>query len=109
MNIFVLCLQLPAHSTFLKYLAHFFIPVMLKPFSNEKVVISQKEHKNGIIILMSCVLLYSFLQVDPFHTLFGIAGLSLLGESGLKRINPVFCMPQHIIDRLGIKVQTLSL
>ena len=54
-------------------------------------------------------LLDFILQVDPFHTLFGIAGLSLLGESGLKKINPVFCMPQHVIDRLQIKVQTLSL
>lgn len=65
---------------------------------------------------------------DPFHTLFGLAGLSLLSrlnakkapeanESGnekvcdplsvasyaLREINPVFCMPQYIIDRLSIR------
>lgn len=69
---------------------------------------------------------------DPFHTLFGLAGLSLLSrlnaektseatENGdekacdplsvasyaLRAINPVFCMPQHIIDRLSIRVQIL--
>ncbi|VDK38904.1 unnamed protein product [Taenia asiatica] len=69
---------------------------------------------------------------DPFHTLFGLAGLSLLsrlnankaseatenGDEGardplsvasyaLREINPVFCMPQHIIDRLSIRVQIL--
>jgi geranylgeranyl transferase type-2 subunit beta len=46
-------------------------------------------------------------MVDPFHTLFGIAGLSLLGESGVKKVNPVFCMPQYVIDRLGLKLQLL--
>lgn len=44
---------------------------------------------------------------DPFHTLFGLAGLSLLGESNLKTVNPVFCMPQQVIDRLKIKPQIL--
>ena len=48
-------------------------------------------------------------MVDPFHTLFGIAGLSLLGDPGLKDINPVFCMPRHVIERLDVKVQMLSL
>lgn len=46
---------------------------------------------------------------DPFHTLFGLAGLSLLGESSLKTINPVFCMPQQVISRLKIQPQMLSL
>lgn len=46
--------------------------------------------------------------VDPFHTLFGITGLSLLGESGFKKVNPVFCMPQDVIDRVGVKVQILK-
>jgi geranylgeranyl transferase type-2 subunit beta len=62
-------------------------------------------------------------QVDPFHTLFGLAGLSLLMHerenvdadwlesfrSRIKPINPVLCMPQTIVDRLGIKMQLLSL
>ncbi len=69
---------------------------------------------------------------DPFHTLFGLAGLSLLsrlpgssetasttsecnGEdpvqvacATLRDINPVLCMPQHVIDRCGVKVQLLK-
>lgn len=71
---------------------------------------------------------------DPFHTLFGLAGLSLLsrlhakstsegdgksenGSEGsgalisaykaLREINPVLCMPQYVIDRLSIRVQLL--
>jgi len=44
---------------------------------------------------------------DPFHTLFGLAGLSLMNEISLKVINPVFCMPQIVIDRLQIKPQIL--
>ena len=47
---------------------------------------------------------------DPFHTLFGVAGLSLMGQdSRLGAVNPVFCMPQYVIDKLNIKVQMLSL
>lgn len=45
---------------------------------------------------------------DIFHTLFGIGGLSLLGHSGLKVINPTLCMPQYIIDRLGIQPQMVN-
>ena len=62
---------------------------------------------------------------DPFHTVFGTAGLSLLpvslkaasaepDEKGdaptvivLKKVNPVLCMAQEIIDRAGVKVQIL--
>lgn len=77
--------------------------------------------------------------VDPFHTLFGIAGLSLLTQEhddhgsgdgiddeqnsneheeieslesiskAIKNINPVFCMAQNVIDRCNIKLQLLSL
>ena len=46
---------------------------------------------------------------DPFHTLFGVAGLSLLNcDQRLEKVNPVFCMPQEVIDRLGVKTQILS-
>lgn len=45
---------------------------------------------------------------DPFHTLFGVAGLSLLGDDRFKKVNPVFCMPQNVIDRLQVKLQFLS-
>ena len=53
-------------------------------------------------------LLLLLTQVDPFHTLFGLAGLSLLGNDTLKPVNPVFCMPQETIDRLGLKITLLS-
>lgn len=45
---------------------------------------------------------------DIFHTLFGLAGLSLLGnDSRLKKVNPTYCMTQNVIDRLGLKPQIL--
>jgi geranylgeranyl transferase type-2 subunit beta len=49
---------------------------------------------------------------DPFHTLFGIAGVSLLrsktkSDVSLKDVNPVFCMPEYVIKRQGITIQKL--
>jgi geranylgeranyl transferase type-2 subunit beta len=44
---------------------------------------------------------------DPFHTLFGVAGLSLLGEPNIQAVNPVFCMPQQVLDRLGVRHQLI--
>ena len=35
---------------------------------------------------------------DLFHTLFGLTGLSLLGNPELEEINPVYCMPQYLLD-----------
>lgn len=46
-------------------------------------------------------------MVDPFHTLFGICGLSLLGDERLGKVNPVLCLPQRVVDRLGIKLDIL--
>lgn len=62
-------------------------------------------------------------MVDPFHTCFGLTGLSLLTHempiddedehdishlsAQLKEVNPVFCMPQQVIDRMGIRLQML--
>ena len=53
---------------------------------------------------------------DPFHTLFGVAGISLMSKSvstlktsSLGEINPVYCMPQTVLDRIGVSHQTLSL
>ncbi|KAJ3211752.1 hypothetical protein HDU83_004342 [Entophlyctis luteolus] len=40
---------------------------------------------------------------DVFHTLFGVAGLSLLGYPGLDPVDPRYCMPASVIERLGIK------
>jgi len=47
---------------------------------------------------------------DPFHTLFATTGLSLLNiydENIIKKVNPVLCMPEYVIQRAGIKMQLL--
>ncbi|RNA16387.1 geranylgeranyl transferase type-2 subunit beta [Brachionus plicatilis] len=46
---------------------------------------------------------------DPFHTLFAFTGLSLIKAypDMIKDVNPVFCMPQYVIDRAGLKPQLL--
>ena len=31
-------------------------------------------------------------MTDPFHTLFGVGALSLLGYEHIRKINPIFCM-----------------
>nr|XP_018262567.1 geranylgeranyl transferase type-2 subunit beta [Kwoniella dejecticola CBS 10117]OBR84725.1 geranylgeranyl transferase type-2 subunit beta [Kwoniella dejecticola CBS 10117] len=41
--------------------------------------------------------------VDVFHTIFGLAGLSLLGYPGLEDIDPVYCMPAKLIDKLVLR------
>lgn len=45
---------------------------------------------------------------DPYHTLFGLAALSLLGHTAVKQVNPTYCMSQEVIDRLKIKPQRLE-
>ena len=45
---------------------------------------------------------------DVFHTLFGVAGLSMLGFDGLQPVSPVYCMPQAVIDRLGLQPQMIT-
>ena len=47
-------------------------------------------------------------MVDPFHTLFGLAGLSLLGDRSIKAVNPVFCMPAEVIERRDVSYQLLD-
>ncbi|KZT66493.1 rab geranylgeranyltransferase [Daedalea quercina L-15889] len=42
-------------------------------------------------------------QADVFHTHFGIAGLSLLGYPGLADLDPVYCMPARVIERMGLR------
>ena len=42
-------------------------------------------------------------MVDVFHTWFGVAGLSLLGYPGLDDLDPVYCMPASLIERMGLK------
>lgn len=48
-------------------------------------------------------------MVDPFHTLFGLAGLSLLQHNteALKNIDPVFCLPTETVERTRVKTQNL--
>jgi len=38
-------------------------------------------------------------EVDVWHTLFGIAGLSLLGYPGLVAVDPVYCLPRPVVER----------
>uniref|UniRef100_A0A915JTX4 Geranylgeranyl transferase type-2 subunit beta n=1 Tax=Romanomermis culicivorax TaxID=13658 RepID=A0A915JTX4_ROMCU len=45
---------------------------------------------------------------DPFHTIFGLAGLSLLGEDSLKKINPILCMPEDRLESRKLYAQILS-
>lgn len=47
--------------------------------------------------------------VDVFHTVFGVAGLSLLGYPGLNDIDPLYCLPAQVTEKLGLrtKYQTL--
>lgn len=42
----------------------------------------------------------SHLQVDVYHTFFGIAGLSLMGRPGLAPIDPTFALPVEVVQRL---------
>ncbi|KAI0361986.1 rab geranylgeranyltransferase [Trametes cingulata] len=42
-------------------------------------------------------------QPDVFHTLFGVAGLSLLGYPGLDDLDPVYCMPARLIESMGLR------
>ncbi|GAA5882143.1 hypothetical protein JCM16303_005627 [Sporobolomyces ruberrimus] len=42
---------------------------------------------------------------DVWHTVFGLAGLSLLGYEGLKEVDPVYCMPREVTDRVVRKNQ----
>lgn len=39
---------------------------------------------------------------DVFHTFFGLAGLSLLGEADLAPIHPVYAMPMDVVRRMGL-------
>ncbi|OCH90394.1 rab geranylgeranyltransferase [Obba rivulosa] len=48
-------------------------------------------------------------QVDVFHTLFGVAGLSLLGYPGLEDLDPVYCMPAKFIEAKGLRTNWQSL
>ncbi|ORX71601.1 terpenoid cyclases/Protein prenyltransferase [Linderina pennispora] len=43
---------------------------------------------------------------DVYHTCFGIAGLSLIGFQGygLEDVDPVYCMPVKVIERMGLRL-----
>ncbi|KAF6026396.1 RABGGTB [Bugula neritina] len=47
-------------------------------------------------------------MVDPFHTLFGLAGLSLLGDTSIAQVNPVYCMPETVIKKHDVTYQLLG-
>ncbi|KAL1635162.1 Rab geranylgeranyltransferase [Neofusicoccum ribis] len=39
-------------------------------------------------------------MVDVFHTVFGLAGLSLVKYPGLQEVDPVYCMPRSVTERV---------
>ncbi|KAF2092785.1 type II protein geranylgeranyltransferase beta subunit [Rhizodiscina lignyota] len=39
-------------------------------------------------------------MVDVFHTVFGLAGLSLMKHPGVREVDPIYCMPKDIINRV---------
>ena len=39
-------------------------------------------------------------MVDVFHTVFGLAGLSLVGWEGVEEVDPVYCMPKRVTSRI---------
>ncbi|EJC99536.1 uncharacterized protein FOMMEDRAFT_170461 [Fomitiporia mediterranea MF3/22] len=41
--------------------------------------------------------------VDVFHTHPGVAGLSLLGYPNLEDLDPVYCMPARVSEKLGLR------
>jgi geranylgeranyl transferase type-2 subunit beta len=42
-------------------------------------------------------------EPDVFHTFFGVAGLSLLGFEGLRRIDPTYALPADVVQRMGLR------
>lgn len=65
-------------------------------------------HFCSIFSIISLIPINPPLQVDPFHTLFGVAGLSLLGDEQIKPVNPVLCMPEDVLQRIGLQPDLLS-
>ena len=41
-------------------------------------------------------------EPDVYHTFFGLAALSLMGFPGIKPIDPVFALPTHVCERIGV-------
>jgi geranylgeranyl transferase type-2 subunit beta len=39
-------------------------------------------------------------MADVYHTFFGIAGLSLMGQQGLAAIDPTYALPVKTVQRL---------
>lgn len=51
---------------------------------------------------------------DIFHTFFGVAGLCLLGylkaeEGGYRQVDPVYALPEELVEQLGLKSQCLEI
>ncbi|KAI9796315.1 MAG: hypothetical protein M1833_006400 [Piccolia ochrophora] len=42
-------------------------------------------------------------MVDVFHTVFGVAGLSLLKYQGLMEVDPIYCMPIKNVQNLSVE------
>ncbi|KAH8918425.1 rab geranylgeranyltransferase [Atractiella rhizophila] len=69
--------------------AHWINGAKLKEF----ILSCQDEEKGGIADRPEDV-------ADVWHTVFGLAGLSLLKFEGMKAVDPVFCMPSEVTERV---------
>uniref|UniRef100_A0AC34QPA9 Geranylgeranyl transferase type-2 subunit beta n=2 Tax=Panagrolaimus sp. JU765 TaxID=591449 RepID=A0AC34QPA9_9BILA len=45
-------------------------------------------------------------ETDPFHTVFGLAGLSIMGFDDLSPVDPVFCMTRRALGDLSFITKT---
>ncbi|KAF8316767.1 rab geranylgeranyltransferase [Clavulina sp. PMI_390] len=48
-------------------------------------------------------------MADVFHTIFGLAGLSLMGYPQLAGLDPVYCMPAELIEKMGLRKNWVAL
>jgi geranylgeranyl transferase type-2 subunit beta len=44
-------------------------------------------------------------EADPFHTIFGLAGLSVLGYDGLNTVDPTFCMTTKALGKYSFSTK----
>jgi geranylgeranyl transferase type-2 subunit beta len=65
-------------------------------FLNTRFILSAQDTENGGIADRPGD------AVDVFHTLFGICGLSMTGYNGLAKVDPRYCMPLAITQRLNL-------
>ena len=94
------------NSVIMVQLCYYHSSTLLSSRFNSVIITVQLRYHHGSSLLASWAM--SLSQVDPFHTLFGLAGLSLLGDSSVQPVNPVYCMPESIIRRLKLSMSDVA-